>query len=125
MLIRIFIIIINDLVVDKKNVVNLIFFYIYKKYFMKIKTQPDSVNWEEVKVKLQGRFPEYKVSTRTKGFIIVAKSGTIGTNVLVRKKFVNVVGNFPTMGATLVFTLCIVLLGFLKCSHFIYDLIVR
>jgi len=80
---------------------------------MKIKIQPDSVNWEEVKVKLQGRFPEYKVTQRTKGFLIVAKSGSIGTNVLVKKKFINVVGNFPTMGGTLLFVLSVLLLGFL------------
>ncbi len=80
---------------------------------MKIKIQPDSVKWEEVKVKLEGKFPQCKVTTRTKGFLIVAKSGAIGTNVLVRKNFINVVGNFPTMGGTLLFVLSIILLGFL------------
>lgn len=80
---------------------------------MKIKIQPDSVNWEEVKVKLETKFPQYKVKTRTKGFLIVAKNGTTGTNVLVRKNAMTVVANFPTMGGTMLFMLCIILLGVL------------
>ncbi|PKP21669.1 MAG: hypothetical protein CVU05_06240 [Bacteroidetes bacterium HGW-Bacteroidetes-21] len=80
---------------------------------MKIQIQPDSINWEEVKVKLETKFPEYKVKTRTKGFLIVAKSGTIGTNVLVRKKAIQVAGNFPTMGGSMIFVLSILLLGVL------------
>jgi hypothetical protein len=80
---------------------------------MKIKIQPDSVKWEEVKVKLEGKFPDYKVKTRTKGFLIVAKSGSIGTNVLIRKNAIMVAGNFPTMGGTMLFMLSIIFLGVL------------
>ena len=80
---------------------------------MKIKIQPNSVNWEEVKLKLEGRFPEYKVKTRTKAFLIVAKSSSIGANVLVKKNSIMVAGNFPTIGGTLLFVMSILLLGVL------------
>jgi len=78
---------------------------------MKISIKPDSVKWEDVREKLTARFPEYKVTTRSKAFLIVAKSGSIGTNVLIRKKNIMVVGNFPTLGGTMLFVLAVVLLG--------------
>lgn len=80
---------------------------------MKINIKPDSVNWEDVKEKLQAQFPAYIVKQRSKGFLIVAKSGSIGANVLVRKKNIMVAGNFPTLGGTIIFTLSIFFLGVL------------
>jgi len=70
---------------------------------MKINIKPDSVKWEDVKEKLQAQFPAYTVKQRSKGFLIVAKSGSIGANVLVRKKNIMVAGNFPTMAGSMVF----------------------
>ncbi len=80
---------------------------------MKINIKPDSVKWEDVKEKLQAQFPAYTVKQRSKGFLIVAKSGSIGANVLVRKKNIMVAGNFPTMAGSMVFMLSIVFLGVL------------
>lgn len=80
---------------------------------MKINIQPESIAWEDVQNKLAAKFPNYKISTRTKGFIIVAKSGTIGANVLVKKNSIMVGGNFPTMVSTMIFTILMLLLGIL------------
>jgi len=80
---------------------------------MKFKIEPNSINYDEMKAKLEEKFPEYKFKTRQKNFLVAAKSGTIGTNILLRNKKLMVVGNFPTMAGTLIFVLLLVLLGFL------------
>ncbi len=40
------------------------------------------------------------------------ETGTIGSNVLLKKDKIIVVGNFPSMGLQMLFTLSVVLLGF-------------
>lgn len=80
---------------------------------MKFKIEPDSIVFDEMKSKLETKFPEYKFKVRQKNFLVAAKSGTIGTNILLRKNKLMVVGNFPSMGATMIFMLCVVLLGFI------------
>jgi len=78
---------------------------------MKIPIKPDSVNFDELKSKLETQFPDYKFKVRSKNFLVAAKSGTIGSNILLRKDKIIVVGNFPSMGLQMVFTLSIFLLG--------------
>ncbi len=61
---------------------------------------------------LQQAFPQYEVGPR-QSFLVVAKSGWVGANVVVRKNKVLVVGNFGSMGLQIAFVLAVVLLGFL------------
>lgn len=80
---------------------------------MKFNIQPDSVNLEDLKVKLEQKFPDYKIFFRAKNFLMVQKSGVAGANVVLRKNKLMIAGNFPTIGASMVFTLSILLLGVL------------
>ncbi len=80
---------------------------------MKIIIDPNSVQYLELKEKLEVRFPEYEFNMRGKGLLIVKKTSSIGANILVRKNKIQVGGNFPTMGGTIMFVLSLVLLGFL------------
>ena len=79
---------------------------------MKFKIEPGSIEFDDMKSKLETKFPDYKFKVRQKNFLVAAKSGTIGTNILLRKNRLIVVGNFPSMGATMIFMLLVVLLGF-------------
>lgn len=78
---------------------------------MRFKIEPGSIDFDEMKSKLEAKFTDYKFKVRQKNFLVCAKSGSIGTNILLRKNKLIVVGNFPTMGGTMLFTLSILLLG--------------
>lgn len=78
---------------------------------MKIQIEENSVNFEDLQSKLVGQFPQYEFNVRQRNFLVAKKSGTIGTNILLRKNKILVVGNFPSVGATIIFTLSVVLLG--------------
>ncbi len=80
---------------------------------MRFNITPNSVTYEELQTKLAAKFPEYTFKMRGKQFLVASKSSSVGANIVVRKGKMNVVGNFPTMGGTMIFVLCIVLLGFL------------
>lgn len=80
---------------------------------MRFNIEPNSVTYEELQTKLQAKFPDYSFKMRGKQFLVASKSKSIGANIVIRKSKMNVVGNFPTMGGTMIFVLCIVLLGFL------------
>ncbi len=80
---------------------------------MKVNIKPDSVQFEELKSKLETNFPNYKFKVRTKNFLIGAKTGTIGAAILLKKDRIIVNGNFPSIGGQMLFMLCVVLLGFL------------
>ena len=78
---------------------------------MRFKIEPNSIEFEDMKSKLETNFPDYTFKVRQKNFLVAAKSGTIGTNILLRKNKLIVVGNFPNMGAQMIFVLLIVFLG--------------
>ena len=78
---------------------------------MKFKIEPNSIEFEGMKSKLEAKFPDYKFKVRQKNFLVAAKSGTVGTNILLRKNKLIVVGNFPSMGATMIFMLAVIFLG--------------
>lgn len=78
---------------------------------MRFKIEPDSIEFEDMKSKLEAKFPDYKFKVRQKNFLVAAKSGTVGTNILLRKNKLIVVGNFPSMGATMIFMLAVIFLG--------------
>lgn len=80
---------------------------------MKIDIQPGAISFEELQSKLEQRFPNYSFKVRAKNFLVAAKSGSIGANILLRKNKIQVAGNFPTMGGQMIFILCILALGFL------------
>lgn len=71
------------------------------------------VTAEQLHQALSQSLPQYKYTMRTKSILVAAKSATVGANVVVGKKAINVVGTFPSMGAMMVFVLCLVCLGFL------------
>lgn len=59
---------------------------------------------EQIKATLEQRLPQYKYSFRG-NMVIAAKSGFIGAVVAPRKEHIIINGNFPSMGATLLFVL--------------------
>lgn len=80
---------------------------------MRFDITPNSVTYDELQTKLAAKFPEYSFKMRGKQFLVATKSSTVGANIVIRKNKLNVVGNFPTVGGTMIFMLCVVLLGFL------------
>ncbi len=80
---------------------------------MKFDITPGSVAYPEMTEKLQAQFPDYTFKMRGKQFLVAAKTSSIGANIVIRKKRIQVAGNFPTIGGTLLFVLCIILLGVL------------
>ena len=78
---------------------------------MRFKIEPDSINFDEMKSKLEAKFPDYKFKVRQKNFLVAQKTGTIGTNILLRKNRLIVVGNFSTMAGSIIFALLVVILG--------------
>ena len=80
---------------------------------MKIDITPGVVDYPTLKAKLEEHFPEMTFSMRGKNIIFAKKASTAGSNIVIRKKRIMVGGNFPTIGGTMVFMLCIFLLGFL------------
>lgn len=80
---------------------------------MKFNITPNSITYEELQTKLQAKFPEYTFKMRGKQFLIASKSSTVGANIVIRKNKLNVVGNFPTMGGSMIFILSLLLLGIL------------
>ncbi len=80
---------------------------------MKLKTQENSINFEELKSKLKENFPQYEFRERKKNFLVVKKTSTIGTNIILKKNKLFVVGNFPTVVGQMIFSLSIFLLGIL------------
>lgn len=80
---------------------------------MKIKTQPNALNTDEVKSAIEAHFSTYKINFGGSKLIQVAKSGTVGATVLVRKNNVIVNGNFPSVMSRMLFMLCVILLGIL------------
>jgi len=78
---------------------------------MRIKIEPNSIQFEEIKNTLVGQFPQYEFTER-KGNFIVAKKGTfVGCNIVLRRKRLIAVGNFPEMGQQMAFNLAVVFLG--------------
>lgn len=80
---------------------------------MKIKINSGKLTYEELKKKLSEKFPYYEFNTRSKNFLVAKKSSTIGTNILLKKDKIIVVGNFPTIAGTMIFMLTVILLGVL------------
>ena len=79
---------------------------------MRFNITPGSVDYPEIKAKLEEAFPDYEFFMRGKQYLVCKKSGAIGANIVIRKKKLVVAGNFPSMGAQMLFMLCVVLLGF-------------
>jgi len=78
---------------------------------MKVLIKPDSVSFDGLKSKLETQFPAYKFTIRSNNFLVCAKTGIIGANVLLKKDNIIVAGNFPSMALQMLFTLCVILLG--------------
>lgn len=80
---------------------------------MKIAINEGSVQHDELKAKLTAQFPQYQVKERTKNYLVVRKTGSIGCNVLIRRNKLIIAGNFPSIGGQMLFTLSFLLLGVL------------
>ena len=78
---------------------------------MKFKINPTDVDYMQLKEKLSQNFPNYSFDMRGSNILVAKKSNILGANILIRKKDMLVVGNFPTMTATMIFTLIFILLG--------------
>ena len=65
---------------------------------------------EELKALLEQRLPQYKYSFRGK-LLICEKSSFIGAVIAPRKGSVIINGNFPSMGATLLFVMLVIFTG--------------
>lgn len=81
---------------------------------MKIKIKEHAISPNELKLVLSEKFEnKYQISNRRPDIIVVAKTKTIGALVFVKKNKIVVGGNFSTMKAQIIFTLLVVLLGFI------------
>jgi hypothetical protein len=80
---------------------------------MKFSITPNSVQYPEVKEKLTARFPDYEFNMCGKNLLIAKKTSSQGANILIRKNKIIVAGNFPTMGGTMLFAVCLIFLGIL------------
>jgi len=81
---------------------------------MKLKIKEGSIDAVQLKAAVKNHFEgTYEISDRGKDMIAVAASKTSGAVIMVRKKSIIVNGNFPTMMGQMIFTLLVVLLGFL------------
>jgi len=78
---------------------------------MKVPINQNSISFDDLKAKVTSAFPNYKVNVRAKNFLIVAKTGTCGVNVILKKEKIFVVGNFPTMFGQMLFMVSVILLG--------------
>lgn len=80
---------------------------------MKFNIKPESITYDELKTKLEAKFPDYEFNMRGKQFLVARKSSTVGSNIVLRKNKMHVVGNFPTVGGSMIFVLSLFLLGIL------------
>lgn len=80
---------------------------------MKISIEENAITADELKTKLEERFPDYEFTQRNKKMLVAKKTKSAGTNIIVYKKRIMVSGNFPTMGGQMIFSLSLVLLGIL------------
>lgn len=79
---------------------------------MKLKINPNSINPEELIIRLKEHFKDpYTISTRKSNILVVAKGNIYGTLVFVHKDKLLVVGNFPKMLTQIIFTLLFIALG--------------
>jgi hypothetical protein len=78
---------------------------------VKIKISPDTISQEEVHDKLSMHFPDYKIVKRNKRVLIVKKNKIAGCDVILRKKSIHVLRNFPSRGSQFLFGLSIFILG--------------
>jgi hypothetical protein len=78
---------------------------------VKIKIKPNTVNIEEVQDKLNMHFPDYNVVKKNKRALVVKKNKIAGCDVILRKKSIYVLRNFPSLGSKFLFGLSIFLLG--------------
>ena len=80
---------------------------------MKIKIKENVLTREELKRVLSEKFDDkYNLSYRGKYMIVIAETKIIGCTVMIHKNNILVNGNFSTMKAQIIFTLLVVLLGF-------------
>ncbi|MCH2235208.1 MAG: hypothetical protein MK078_13240 [Crocinitomicaceae bacterium] len=80
---------------------------------MRINLGDDTITIEEIREKLESKFPDYEFSMRGKKVLVVKKSKTVGAQVMIFRKRLNINGNFPSMGAQMLFMVSIILLGVL------------
>tara|TARA_R110002074_G_scaffold209113_5_gene378053 strand:- start:2071 stop:2421 length:351 start_codon:yes stop_codon:yes gene_type:complete len=81
---------------------------------MKIKIKENILTRDELMKTLSEALKDkYNLSYRGKYMIVVAETKIIGCTVMIRKKSILVNGNFSTMKAQIIFTLLVVLLGFI------------
>lgn len=80
---------------------------------MRLNITPNTVTYPELQEKLSAQFPDYTFNMRGKQFLVARKTSTVGANIQIRKNKLNVMGNFPTIGGSVLFMLTLLLLGFL------------
>lgn len=80
---------------------------------MNIAIEEKAITVDELKTKLEEKFPDYEFNQRNKKMLVVKKTKTVGANILVRNKKIMVGGAFPSMGGQMVFSLSLFLLGIL------------
>lgn len=68
---------------------------------------------EQLQQFLSQALPQYTTTLRGKNMAVVAKSATVGANVVARKNAIVVVASFPNMGAQMGFVFAVLFLGVL------------
>jgi len=80
---------------------------------MKIKIEPNSLSFEELKMNLITQFPDIELMVRHNNFIVANRGMLVGCNIVLRRGKIIVAGNFPKPGQQTLFTIAVVLCGFL------------
>lgn len=78
---------------------------------MKIKIDPNSVSFDELKTTLVREFPDLEFTERRRNFLLAKKKAIFGCNILLKRRKIVVVGNFPETSQQVMFNLAVVFLG--------------
>jgi len=80
---------------------------------MRIKIEPNSLSFEELKVALVTKFPDIELMERNKNFIVANRGMLVGCNIVLRRRAIVVAGNFPKQSQQMLFSIAVVMLGFI------------
>ncbi len=80
---------------------------------MRIKIEPNSIEFEELKTSLVNQFADYQLLERNKNVVVIKKNPVLACNVVLRRKRLVVVGTFADMKQQLIFTMAVIFLGVL------------
>ncbi len=83
-----------------------------------------SVTIERLDTELKSTFPQYQIKLKGKAQLQVQETKKAGASVVLRKRTIFVVGNFPTGWGRFLFVFCVLVLGFI-ITYGVYAFVFR